>query len=737
MVVPAPDGTARMAARLAELAGSMEGENGFNNQAVLERLRARIAERRSVQEQVLLQQTLGWELLKVAENEEAAVAFRAAADLLEGVAGDEPRKAREMLYGNLGMAYLRVAEQDNCICDRNCDSCLLPVMPTSRAVHRHPHGARRALAEFQLLLERQPDDLVYRWLLNLTHMVLGEYPDRVPPQWLIPPKVFASDTDFPRFYDVAGYLGLNALGLAGGVAIEDFDRDGFLDMLVSSVGYLDQLRYFHNEGNGRFAEWTERAGLKGIVGGLNLCHADYNNDGHPDVLVLRGGWQREFGRQPMSLLHNNGNGTFVDATEGAGLLSYRPRQTASWADFDGDGWLDLFVGNEPSPPYGMPCELFHNNRDGTFTECAGRLRLAATGVCKGVAWGDYNNDGRPDLFISRNGQPNLLFRNDGPAGRASATEQRRRTGTPWWRFTDVSAEAGIQQPVWSFPCWFFDYDNDGWEDLVVFGYDQRDPQRHMRSVVKEYLGMPHEGPTPRVYRNRGNGSFEDMTREVGMETVLAAMGCNFGDLDSDGYLDFYVGTGDPDLRTLIPNRMFRNDGGRRFQDVTTAGGFGHIQKGHGIAFADLDNDGDQDVYADLGGFLVSDVAHNALFENPGFGNHWLTLGLDGARSNRSAIGARVRVDIESPDGPRSVHRVVNTGGSFGSGPLRREIGLGRAQKVRQLVITWPTTGRTDTYQDVPLDRVVTIREGDSRATVARSSSIALSPHQVSMPRGGN
>jgi hypothetical protein len=440
----------------------------------------------------------------------------------------------------------------------------------------------------------------------------------------------------------------------------------------------------------------------------------------------------------MSLLHNNGNGTFLDVTEDAGLLSLRPRQTASWADFDGDGWLDLFVGNEPAPPEQLPCELFHNNRDGAFTECASRLGLAVTGVCKGAVWGDTNNDGRADLYISRNGQTNLLFRNDGPApgmGRLSKSEMRKRIG-PAWRFTEVSAEAGVQEPIWSFPTWFFDYDNDGWEDILVFGYDQRDPQGHLKSVVAEYLGLPHEGPLPRLYHNRRDGSFEDVTGAAEMSTVLAAMGCNFGDLDNDGYLDFYVGTGDPDLRTLIPNRLFRNDQGRRFQDVTTAGGFGHFQKGHGIAFADIDNDGDQDVFADMGGFLVSDVAHNALFENPGFGNHWTTLQLEGVQSNRCAIGTRVRVDVDGPDGPRSIHRVVNTGGSFGSGPLRREIGLGRATKIRQLAITWPNTDRTDVYTDLPTDRLVTIREGRSKVDIAELRAISLSPSRGREPPPG-
>src|SRR6185503_10507424 len=133
--------------------------------------------------------------------------------------------------------------------------------------------------------------------------------------------------------------------------------------------------------------------------------------------------------------------------------------------------------------------------------------------------------------------------------------------------------------IWSFPCWFWDYDNDGWEDLMVFGYDQREPQ--LTHIAADYLGLPNDGPKPILYHNKRDGTFEDVTEAVGLDKVLLAMGCNFGDLDNDGYPDFYVGTGDPDFRTLIPNRMFHSAGGRRFQDITTAGGFGHLQKGHG------------------------------------------------------------------------------------------------------------------------------------------------------------
>ena len=141
---------------------------------------------------------------------------------------------------------------------------------------------------------------------------------------------------------------------------------------------------------------------------------DYNNDGRSDVLVLRGGWWGQNGKYPMSLLSNNGNGTFDDVTEAAGLLSLHPTQTAAWADYDNDGWLDLYVGHEANTTENHRSQLFHNNRDGTFTEVAAPMGLADMGFVKGVAWGDFNNDGRPDLYVSVKGKGNRLFRNDGP-----------------------------------------------------------------------------------------------------------------------------------------------------------------------------------------------------------------------------------------------------------------------------------------------------------------------------------
>ena len=189
------------------------------------------------------------------------------------------------------------------------------------------------------------------------------------------------------------------------------------------------------------------------------------------------------------------------------------------------------------------------------------------------------------------------------------------------------------------------------------------------------------------------------------------MGANFGDLDNDGYPHFYLGTGYPAFDALMPNLMFHNLGGTGFSDVTTAGGFGHLQKGHGVAFADLDNDGDQDVFIEMGGAYLGDAYMNALFENPGFSNNWLTVKLIGTTSNRSAIGARIRCAISEGEAKRNVYTWVNSGGSFGAKPLRQEIGLGKATKVDVLEVYWPTSDTTQRFVDVEVNQFIEITEG--------------------------
>ena len=176
-----------------------------------------------------------------------------------------------------------------------------------------------------------------------------------------------------------------------------------------------------------------------------------------------------------------------------------------------------------------------------------------------------------------------------------------------------------------------------------------------------------------------------------------------------------MGTGNPELSFLTPNRMFHNAGGKYFHEVSLSGGFGHVQKGHGISFGDLNNDGAQDIFESMGGIYDGDVAHDTLYENPGFGNHWVTLKLEGVQTNRAAIGARIEVVVKENGNVRNIHRTVSTGGSFGSNPLRQEIGLGKATGIERVEIFWPVTGKTQVVTSLSTDNFYRIREGDARA----------------------
>ena len=214
-----------------------------------------------------------------------------------------------------------------------------------------------------------------RWLLNVTSMQLSTYPRSVPTRWLLPPRLFQSEADSGEFPDYATLAGVDVFSHAGGAVVEDFDGDGFLDIATTSSGPLDPMHLFHNNGNGTFTDIADKAGLHGELGGLNLVQTDYDNDGHPDLLVLRGGWWGKYGNYPLSLLHNRGDGTFEDVTIQAGLMHDGPTQTAAWADYDNDGWLDLFVGYESTPGNTQASRLYRNNHDGTFTDVSQETQL--------------------------------------------------------------------------------------------------------------------------------------------------------------------------------------------------------------------------------------------------------------------------------------------------------------------------------------------------------------------------
>ncbi len=646
---------------------------------------------------------LAADYLRFGEAHEAVALLKEALEAENRDDRNGEHRARLMI--DLAVAYLKIGELDNRLTPAGALICTLPL--DNSAVDSNTFGSGNAIKYLLELLEVEPETLRARWLLNIAHMTLGTYPTGVPTPYLVPRDALDGDHDVGRFNNVAAAVGISTLDTAGGSIVEDFDNDGYLDIVTSSWDPSEAIKYFHNDANGLFSDYTGQAGLEDQLGGLNVVQADYNNDGWTDIFVMRGAWLNERGQMRNSLLRNNGDGTFTDVTRLAGLADpASPSQTAAWGDFDNDGDLDVYVCNE-SEIFRFPSQLFRNNGDGTFTDVASHAGVTNLRYCKGTVWGDYDNDRDPDLYVSNLGGENRLYRNNGDGS-----------------FTDVAKQLGVEEPYFSFPTWFWDYDNDGWLDLFVGGYAS-----DIGHVAASYLGLGDVdgGPDtyPRLYRNDGRGGFTDVTGQAGIDRAVPAMGANFGDLDNDGRLDFYLGTGYPSFEALVPNVMFRNDEAGSFTDVTFSGGFGHMQKGHGIAFGDLDRDGDQDILAQIGGAYPGNPFYNALYENPGHGNRWMSVHLVGAESNRAGIGARIRVEVSTGIGRRSITARVSSGGSFGASTLEQEIGLGPAQRIESLTVYWPTSDTLQEFRDLPADTRYEIREDSEKYTIVNLPSVRL------------
>ena len=613
---------------------------------------------------------------------------------------------RMKIRKNIALAYLRIGEKTNCVNNHSGESCIFPIM--NKGVHTDKSGSQQAIKIYEEILAANPEDLESRWLLNIAYMTIGGYPQMVPPKYLIEGLGSDSKGEVKPFTDMAMSTGLGIKNLSGGSIIEDFNNDGYLDVVTSSWSLSEGMHYLVSNHNGTFADMSEKSGLAALTGGLNIMQTDYNNDGLKDIFVLRGAWLGEFGKQPNSLLKNNGDGTFSDVTVQSGLLSFHPTGTATWADFNQDGWLDIFIGNESTSAKDIhPCELYLSNKDGTFKNVAAETGCDVTWFVKGVTSGDYNNDGYPDIFISTLNGKKLLLKNETVKNGAV-------------RFRDETIVAGLNNnTTQSFPTWFWDYDNDGWLDILVAGYEFNKALSWY--VAGEALGMP-ASKSGRVFlfRNNQDGTFSDASDEAGLKKLAFAMGSNFGDIDNDGYLDIYMGTGNPAYESLVPNKMFKNVDGKKFIDVTSAARVGNLQKGHGVSFADLDNDGDQDIHIEMGGAFPGDGYQSSLYINPGQNkNHWIKISLKGASSNAAAIGARIKVTFEENGVTRSVYRDVNSGGSFGANPLLQHIGIGQAKSVQRIEIKWPGAEKPQTFENIAADLTVTITQDSDQIQKAR------------------
>jgi len=494
-----------------------------------------------------------------------------------------------------------------------------------------------------------------------------------------------------------------------GVAWIDYDQDGLMDLYLVQSAATDIYKpphplrsaLYHNNGDGTFTDVTEKAGVGGEGHyGQGVAVSDFDNDGFPDLYVT--GYGRAI------LYHNNSNGTFTDVTAKAGIADEGGWSTsAGWFDYDKDGWLDLVVTNyidwtpknniwcgERRPGYRSYChpgnykgqriKLYHNNRDGTFTDVSdtsGVGKPEAKGM--GVVLADFNNDGWPDIAIANDSWPNFLFIN-------------KHNGT----FEDVSlisgfaaSEDGRYEAGMGIDA--ADVDGDGWQDLYV---------THLDFELN------------RLYRNSQDGTFTDETFRSGIGNkaiLMSGVAMKFLDYDNDGWNDILqangsmldnVGLYHSEVSYKEPLLMFRNLGKGQFEKVSESLGTDFMRPiaGRGLATADYDNDGDIDVVTNNRGDYPS-----LLRNDGGNSNHWLTIQLIGTKSNRDGTGASLKLISE---GFVHVEQAKGGGSYMSASDPRIHFGLGKQTKIESLEITWPS-GQVDRLSNVPIDQIIAVKEG--------------------------
>jgi hypothetical protein len=669
----------------------------------------------------------GWQRLKFNDLTGAIEDFEAAEALS---LTDSPRwtgRARQLL----GIAWMRKAETDNCITNPTGHACIIPF--DAEGMHADPIGMRNgATALYNVLEEDIPDSHSTRWLYNVTYMARGLWPAEVDAAWVYPANILDTEQETAGWYNYLPGLGITHADVAGGTTLQDFDGDGRIDLLHSTMIAEGGMHLYLNMGDGHFCDASDQSGVSSITGMLSFSVADYDNDGDIDVAGPRAAWMSTEGTVRPSLLRNDGQGHFVDVATAAGLntAANGPTQVSVWADVDNDGWLDLFIGREDDE-LGFATRrlssLFHSNGDGTFTDIAVSAGVASAGFVKGASFLDFDDDGFQDLYVSSLKGPNRLYRNRGDL-----------------TFVDIGERFGVTDPFKSFATGAFDYNQDGRVDIFVAAFTNNyagggplDPSyfQSAESYLLDKLGLADEidplySEYAHLYRNDGD-AFTDVTIDVGLDDIHATMGMSWGDIDMDGFPEPYLATGAPEYDALEPNTAYRNDGGNYFYDVTTATRTGHVQKGHGTSFGDIDEDGDEDLYVSAGGAFRGDPSPDLLFGNPSnadgvVNHHAITLRLEGVTANRSAIGAKV--EVVTPG--RSFWQTVGQTGSFGGNSLQLEFGLADQTEITEVRVRWPGASDNEVITGVPLDEVSVIRQGQGVVDHHAYARIELYKHDA-------
>src|ERR1700716_1866389 len=502
-------------------------------------------------------------------------------------------------------------------------------------------------------------------------------------------------------------ISINREEFGPGVCVADFDGDSWQDIYfvngrdLYNRGISVSNALYRNNRDGTFTDVTEKADVPGTGYGLGCVWGDFNNDGFPDLFVT------QYGRNV--LYRNNGNGTFTDVTDKAGVAGNESgafHSGATFFDYDRDGWLDLYVGSyvalgdkrycqlgdvlsscAPSEYRGSPDALYHNNRDGTFTNVTAAAKIyQPNGKNLSVAAADYDNDGWPGLFVANDGLNAYLYHNE-------------RNGT----FKEIGLVTGMalnaQGRVMAAMCISLGYyDNDGRLDLYISDFQRS---------------------SDHLWHNEGKGLFDEVSEQADITRLtrdVLSFGGGFFDYDNDGWLDIFIANGHvyPEVEEAAPgthykqiNSLFHNEGNGKFADVgkLSGSGFETSHVGRGVAFADFDNDGFMDVV----------VANNGdspllLHNSGGNGNHFLNLRLLGTKSNRDSMGARIRVVA----GTTSQTREIAGGGSYLSqSDLRANFGLGKAKRAETVEINWPN-GQKQVFRDVEADKFYLIEEGKNQ-----------------------